>query len=144
MILTFLNRYRDAGLLLLRIGVGLYLALGHGWGKISGGPEAWTQIGQATGLIGIGFLPAFWGFMSAFAEFVCSLLVVLGLLFRPALILIVLNMAMAATRHIVTGQGSPELALIYGIVFLSLLFIGPGRYSIDAFFTNQRRHYRHI
>lgn len=144
MILTFLDRYRDAGLLLLRIGIGLFIAAAHGWGKISGGPETWTQLGQATQLIGLDILPAFWGFMSAFAEFVCGLLVVAGLLFRPALILLVLNMALAATRHIVTGQGSPELALIYGIVFLSLLFIGPGRYSIDAFFTTQRRHYGHI
>ena len=133
MILQFLDRYRNLGLLILRVCVGLYLVIGHGWGKISAGPEMWTQLGGTMDTVfGIGFLPAFWGFMAAVAEFVGGLLVVLGLLFRPALILLLLNMATAVSMHITTGQGSPELALIYGAVWLGLFFTGPGRYSLDA------------
>lgn len=141
MVLQFLDRFRDVGLLLLRVGAGLYMAIDHGWGKIAGGPERWTNLGGAVELIGIEFLPTFWGFMSGFTEFVCALLVVVGLLTRPALILLVLNMAMATTRHIVTGQGSPELAAIYGIIFLALLLTGPGRYSFDAHYNSKRRRF---
>lgn len=139
MILNALDKYRDFGLLLLRIGAGLYLALGHGWGKMAGGPEFWADHGQTMNLFGLGFLPSFWGFMSSFAEFFCALLVVLGLLFRPALILLILNMAVAATMHLSTGRGSPEQALMYGLVFLTLLFTGPGKYSLDTRLFESKR-----
>lgn len=142
MIWTHLNKYRDEGLLLLRVVVGLYLAFGHGWSKIAGGPEQWAGLGGVMGdVFGIGFAPAFWGFFSGFAEFVCALLVVAGLFFRPALVLIVLNMLVASLGHI-TGniQGGPELAVLYGIVALSLIFIGPGRYSFDEQIWGAERH----
>lgn len=138
MIWNVLERYRDVGLWFLRLGTGLYIAFGHGWGKISGGPETWSQIGDAMELFGIGFVPVFWGFMSAVAEFIGGLCVAAGFLFRPALVLLVINLAVAATMHVTTGQGSPERALIYGIVFLSLLFIGPGPYSLDIRLKSRR------
>lgn len=131
MIWTHLSKYRDAGLLLLRVVAGLYLALGHGWSKIAGGPSFWAEHGQTMELFGLGFLPSFWGFMSGFAEFFCALLVVIGLLVRPAALLVVLNMAVAVTMHLVTGNGSPEMALLFGTIFLSLMLIGPGKYSLD-------------
>lgn len=133
MIWTHLSKYRNLGLLFLRVAVGLYLALGHGWGKIVGGPEQWAGLGGVMGeIFGIGFLPTFWGFMSGVAEFVCALLVVVGFLTRPAALLVVINMLVAATGHM-TGaiDGGPEMALLYGVVFLSLVLVGPGRYSID-------------
>jgi len=40
-------------------------------------------------------------------------------------------MTVAANMHIQTGNGSPETALLYGIVFLALVFVGPGKYSVD-------------
>lgn len=141
MILQFLDRYRNLGLLILRVGLGLFVAFMHGWDKITGGPGMWTELGGTMDQVfGIGFLPTFWGFMAAVAEFVGGLLVVLGLLFRPALILLILNMATAATMHITTGQGSPELALVYGIAWLALFFTGPGRYSLDAQFGSSSGH----
>jgi len=125
--------FRNLGLLLLRAVFGLYMAFGHGLGKITGGPEQWAQLGGVVeGIIGFGFLPTFWGFMAAVAEFVGALLVAVGFLSRPASILLVLNMAVAALAHL-TGviDGSPESALLYGAVFLSLVFTGPGSFSVD-------------
>lgn len=132
MIWTNLGKFRDFGLLLLRALFGLYLAFGHGLGKITGGPERWAGLGGTMEIFGLGFAPTFWGFMAALAEFVGALLVAIGLLTRPAALLVTLNMSVAATAHI-TGaiDGGPEMALLYGIVFLSLLFIGPGKYSVD-------------
>ena len=131
---THLDKYRDFGLLFLRAAFGLYLAFGHGLSKITGGPSQWAELGGAMGLLGINFLPTFWGFMAAFAEFICSLLVVAGFVTRPALLLIVINMLVAANMHIQTGNGSPETALLYGIFALAMVFIGPGKYSIDEQF----------
>ena len=132
MIWSHLSKFRDLGLLLLRVTFGLYMALGHGWGKIAGGPEQWAGLGGTMEIFGLGFAPTFWGFMAAFAEFACALLVVVGFLTRPAALLVVINMAVAATAHI-TGaiDGGPEMALLYGFVFLSLILIGPKKYSID-------------
>jgi putative oxidoreductase len=135
MIWTSLGKFRDLGLLLLRAFFGLYMAFGHGLGKITGGPERWAGLGGTMEIFGLGFAPTFWGFMAAFAEFICALLVVVGFATRPAALLLVLNMSVAATAHI-TGaiDGGPEMALLYGAVFLSLLFVGPGKYSVDEQF----------
>jgi putative oxidoreductase len=132
MIWTSLDKFRDFGLLLLRVLFGLYLAFGHGLGKITGGPEQWAGLGGTMEIFGLGFAPTFWGFMAAIAEFVCALLVAVGFLTRPAALLVVINMSVAATAHI-TGviDGGPEMALLYGIAFLSLVFVGPGKYSVD-------------
>lgn len=133
MIWTHLDKYRDFGLLFLRAAVGLYMAFGHGLGKIMGGTGQWAQLGGVIeGILGFGFLPTFWGFMAAVAEFVGALLLTVGFLSRPAALLLVINMFVAAMAHI-TGviDGGPESALIYGAVFLSLVFTGPGAYSID-------------
>lgn len=133
MIWTHLDKYRDAGLLLLRLVFGTYMAFGHGLGKITGGPEQWAQLGGVMdGLFGIGFVPTFWGFMAAVAEFVGALLVAVGLATRPAAILVVINMLVAAFAHM-SGviDGGPELALLYGALFFGLIFTGPGKYSFD-------------
>jgi len=133
MVWSSLGGLRDFGLLLLRVVTGLYLAFGHGLGKITGGPEQWAGLGGTMEIFGLGFMPTFWGFMAAVAEFVGALLVAVGFVTRPAALLVVLNMAVAATAHI-TGaiDGGPELALIYAVVFLSLVFVGPGKYSVDG------------
>jgi len=138
MIWNHLDKYRDLGILLLRGLAGLYMAFGHGLGKITAGPESWANLGGAMSHLGITFLPTFWGFMAAIAEFVCALLIVAGLVTRPAAILLVINMTVAANMHIQTGNGSPETAIMYGIVFLTLIFIGPGKYSLDAQFGSTR------
>lgn len=123
---------RNLGLLILRVSFGLYMAIDHGWGKIVGGPERWAGLGGTMEMFGIDFAPTFWGFMASFAEFACGLLVVIGLFTRPALLLLIITMGVAATSHI-TGviEGSPETALLYAFAFFVLLLTGPGKYSID-------------
>ena len=83
------------------------------------------------GIIGLDFAPAFWGFMAAISEFGAALLVALGLVTRPAALLVALTMAMAATMHLVTGNGSPESALIYLVAFVAIMLYGPGKFSVD-------------
>ncbi len=132
MVLRNLDKYRDIGLLILRIGIGL-MFMGHGCPKLFGGPEKWELIGGAMQAIGIHFIPTFWGFMAAFSEFVGGALLALGFLTRPACILLLTTMFIAVYMHI--GKGDPFVkyshAVESGILFISLLLIGPGKYSLD-------------
>lgn len=140
MIWSTLSRYQDIGLLVLRVGVGgAYLWL-HGWGKISGGPEAWARYGGAMQHLGIEFAPVFWGFMAAFAEFGGGILVVFGLFFRPACALLMITMFVAVSSHLGRGDGwrGAAHALKMFFVFIGLATIGPGRYSVDHWLTRRR------
>jgi hypothetical protein len=42
-----MDRYRDLGLLILRVGFGLAFVWYHGYPKLAGGPEMWARIGDA-------------------------------------------------------------------------------------------------
>lgn len=129
-----LDKYRDHGLLVLRVGFGL-MFLYHGYPKIMGGIAGWEKLGLlAMQHVGITFMPAFWGFMAACAEFGGGLLLLLGLFTRPASLLLAVNMLVAVNLKFATGAGlaGAAPALEDGIVFLSLILLGPGRYSLDA------------
>lgn len=140
MVLHHLDEYRDAGLLIIRLGIGLSFAFVHGLGKITGGPERWEQIGGAAANVGLDFLPVLWGFLAAFAEFGGGLLLVLGLLFRPAVVLLFGTMVVAAVSHAQGAiPGSPWHAAELAVLFLGLILVGPGQFSLDEYFTRRRR-----
>lgn len=130
----------DFGLLLLRAGVGISLAVANGYGKITAGPQLWEKIGGAMSNLGIHFLPVFWGFMASFAEFFCALLVAIGFLTRSAALLVAFTMFVAAYTHLYNGDGFGDAshAIELLTVFAALLFTGAGKYSIDARFTIAR------
>lgn len=58
--------YPDFGMLVLRLGIGASFIIHHGYDKIAD-PGRWKGLGQQMSLLGIDFLPEFWGFMAAFA-----------------------------------------------------------------------------
>lgn len=132
--LEFLDKYDDIALLLMRVGLGASFIV-HGWPKISGGPSRWADSGvQFEAVTGIGFWPEFWGFMAAFAEFGGGILLILGLLVRPAAFLLACTMAVAFMWHV--GQGDDfkifSHSMELGFVFVGLFFLGGGDYSVDA------------
>jgi putative oxidoreductase len=121
------------GLLIFRVGIGISILL-HGLPKLTGGVEMWTYIGGSMSIFGITFAPAFWGFMAAVAESVGGLLFALGLFFRPAAILLTGTMIVALATHLAAGDDFMVFghALDLLIIFAASIFIGPGRYSLDA------------
>jgi putative oxidoreductase len=130
--LDSLGKYRNTGLLILRVGLGVMM-ITHGFPKLAKGPAGWEGLGGSMKVVGIDFLPVFWGFMGAAAEAVGGLFLILGLFFRPVNVLLVITMLIAALVHFGKGDGlsGASHAIELGIVFFSLIFIGPGKYSID-------------
>lgn len=136
---------RSTGLLILRVGIGGFMAT-HGFGKLQmlmGG-----QFDQMGDPIGIG--PHASLILVTGAEFFCALLVVLGLATRIAAPVVVVAMGVAAfvvhggdpwtmgegARLYMEKQAeswaSKEPALLFLIPFLALAFTGAGKFSLDA------------
>lgn len=140
------------GLLILRLGMGGYM-LTHGMGKLR-----MLLDGQAASFgdpIGVG--PTLSLVTTVLAEFLCSLLVMAGAGTRFAAALVVVVMGVAglvvhggdpwtsewAAKQFMAGTAkswaSKEPALLFAIGFLTLVFTGAGRFSLDHLFTTRRR-----
>ncbi len=122
------SRAADAGLLLLRVFVGLGLALAHGLGKLP--PSERFLAGVAE----MGFpFPVLFGWAAGLAEFGGGLLLAVGLLTRPAALFVGVTMVVAAfIRQAGSPFGERELALLYLAPALLFLLAGGGRYALDA------------
>lgn len=125
---------RDLGLLILRVGLGAAF-VAHGLPKLLAGPHGkpmgWESLGNMAHLP----MPVVFGFLAAVAETAGGLLVALGLLFRPACAVLFCNLLVALVMvHLRHGDSFLVYshALEDAVVFLGLVFIGPGRYSVDA------------
>lgn len=131
--LSFLGKYKDTGLLLVRVGLGISFLLLHGYPKLVGGPDMWKAVGGAMANVGIDFYPMVWGLLAGLVETLGGLFLVLGLFFRPTNILLSFTMLMAGVNHLAAGDGwavaSRPLELM--VVFMALILIGPGKYSVD-------------
>jgi putative oxidoreductase len=128
------DKYKNYGLLIIRVGLGI-MFIYHGLPKLMGGPAEWEKLGTAMGYLGIHFLPTLWGFLAAITETIGGLLVILGLLFRPVCILMVINLIVAAifTYDLSGSFGDAAHAIEDAITFAGLFFIGPGPYSLLRF-----------
>ena len=133
MLLKFLGKYRDAGLLILRLGLGLMFCL-HGLPKLAGGPKLWTALGKNMAHLGVDFFPVFWGFMAAATEGIGGILLILGFCYRPVCLFLTFTMVIASLKlhhDKADFQSAASRPIELAIVFLGLAFIGPGRFSID-------------
>src|SRR6188768_572793 len=103
MLLKFLGKYRDAGLLFMRLGLGVIIML-HGLPKLMGGPAKWKGVGMAMGNLGISIYPKFWGFLAATTEGIGGMLLIIGIFYRPVALLLAFTMAVAALQHHYSGD----------------------------------------
>lgn len=119
-----------AALLILRVFAGLSLFLKHGWEKLT----AYSMMVQHfPNPIHIGAHASL--AFALLSDGICSLLVVLGLVTRPAAAVILVNLltvfflvhhaAFFTNAHV-------ELVWLYIAAFATILFAGPGRFSVDA------------
>lgn len=116
----------DLGLLILRF-FSFAFMLTHGWPKFQKVVVGNFQFRDPLNL-GSG---ASLG-LAVFAEFFCSILIMLGLFTRPALLFNALTMIIAGfVVHASDSFQKKELALLYLVISVALLFTGPGKYAID-------------
>ena len=123
------------GLLVLRVGVGASMMLGHGWGKLSSFGTMSAKFADPYGLGATVSLA-----LAVFAEFFCSLLVVTGTFTRLATIPLIVTML---TAFLLIHGADPfprkELALMYLVPFVTLFVTGPGRFSVDYLILNRKQ-----
>jgi putative oxidoreductase len=127
-----LSKYKNFGLLVIRLGLGI-MFIYHGYPKLMGGIKTWVQFGSAAKYVGIHFLPVIWGLLAAVVETFGGFLLIIGLAFRPVCLLLIITLIVAAASHFGKGGGMPDAAhaIEDAIMFAGLLFIGPGKYSVD-------------
>ncbi len=123
----------EIGMALLRVGVGLTLAFGHGLGKL---PPEPGFVGLVEGL-GLP-VPVFFGWLAGLAELGGGLLLAAGVFTRPAAAAILITMLVAVLGahagdplFAPAGEPSKELALLYTLVALAFVAAGSGRLSGD-------------
>jgi putative oxidoreductase len=117
----------DAGLLILRLGAGLMM-LGHGYGKLVDLVQGNLAFADP---LGIGPVPS--KILATFAEFLCSLLVIVGFRTRWTAIPVAFTMLVAAfVVHAADPWPKKELALVYAVCFVSLAVLGGGRFGLDG------------
>ncbi len=126
------NKYQDEGLLVMRIGLGLMFMIVHGWPKLLAGPEVWANVGSAMPNFGLAHLSQGWGLMATLSQFIGGFCLIMGWMFRPAVAFLAVTMFVAAYGHLSAGEGWSKAshAIEVGIVFIGLLGVGPGAYSI--------------
>jgi putative oxidoreductase len=126
---TDMNEARvSAGILFLRIAAGGFMLAFHGWGKLINFGDRWGKFGDP---LGVGSELSL--ILTVFAEFFCSLALILGFKTRAAALPLLITMLVVATIvHADDPWNKKEFALLYAIPFLTLMFTGGGRYSLDA------------
>lgn len=123
--------HEDFGRLLLRLTVG-GLMLFHGLQKLIGGIDGIAGMLVAKGL------PGFIAYGVLIGEVVCPALIILGILVRPAALVLAFTMVVAWLMVGInntamldkTGAWAIESLVYFFVAALALAFLGAGRYSV--------------
>lgn len=129
-----MNRNNQAhfGLLVMRASLGVMFIL-HGYPMLLSGPPAWERLGSTMSLIGIDFMPLLWGLLAGLIQVLGGAMLILGLLTPYSCFSLAFVMTIATAFHLNKGDSFSELThpLELGLIMMSLILIGPGRFSID-------------
>ena len=125
----------NLGILFLRVSAGLFMLIGHGYGKLVGFSAMKDSFPDP---IGLGSMLSL--VLVIFAEFFCALAVTLGFKTRWASIPLTFNMLVAGLIfHANDPWAKQEFALLYVVPFFALIFLGSGSYSLDALICKKKK-----
>lgn len=125
---------KDIILLVIRIFIG-FAMLSHGFPKlqmlIEGKKDFYDFLGMGP-QITLG--------LTVFAEFACSILLILGLFSRIALGFLIFTMVIAGfVVHSADPFEKQELSLVYLCIYLMLMVFGTGNFSVDYLIEKRKR-----
>ena len=117
----------DVILFIVRVFIG-FAMLTHGYPKlvklVSGEEIQFYNFLGMGGKLSLG--------LAVFAEFVCSIFLILGLFTRWAASFLAFTMVIAAfVVHSADAFDAREMSLIYLSIYALILVLGPGKYSVD-------------
>lgn len=111
---------------ILRIGFGILMIPKHGWAKIQKFPELSETFMDFMGLgskISLSLV--------IFSEFICSILLILGLFTRAATIPLIITILVILNKNDWALFGKSELPIAFLFGYISILLLGGGKYSLD-------------
>ena len=115
------------GALILRLALGACMVY-HSYGKVV--PDH-AMDHYAHNIVSLG-LPYWLGYVSALTEFAGGILVLFGLLTRPAAALIAINMLVALVKvEVHQGLDASQLGVLLLTMAVSLVCTGGGAYALD-------------
>ena len=118
----------NSALFIARIAIGLMM-LTHGWPKLehllSGEPVQFASVFGLSATISL--------VLAVFAEVICSFFLIIGFATRLAVLPLIVTMLVAVLHiHGADPFSAKETATLFLLVFLMLLILGSGKYSVDA------------
>jgi putative oxidoreductase len=116
----------NIAMLAVRIVFGMIM-ISHGWDKLSHFATKQYKFMNFMGLgsgVSLGLV--------TFAEFFCSILLILGLFTRLATIPLLVTVFVILNFHHWQFYGDYELVPALAAGYFALLLVGPGKYSLDA------------
>lgn len=127
----FSTRYSENAfafaLLVLRIGAGGLMLMNHGYDKLMHFSQRAHRFSDP---FNIGPTTSF--SLVLFAEFFCAAFIILGLFTRLAAIPLIIAMSVVVwISHNGSFSGKGELPALFLAAFIAILFVGPGKVSID-------------
>lgn len=126
---------KDIILLIVRVFIG-FAMLSHGFPKL----QMLLDVGQIEFFDFLGLGPMISLILTVIAEFVCSILLILGLFTRVALGFLIFTMIIAGfVVHAADPFEKREMSMIYLSVYLLLMVFGAGKISIDYMIEKRKR-----
>lgn len=129
--MAFLAKYREAGLLVMRVSLGALFIILTGPVLLAGAAR-WAAFGAGIRALGFHSHLQVWGFLGALAGCTAGVLMIIGVFFRLG-VLLALVITLIYTLGAMHGGGfRAELAAVeLCAVLFGLLLVGPGKYSVD-------------
>ena len=133
--MRILDKLQPLGLVAMRIALGAVM-IAHGYPKV-------TNIHGVEKMFGSMGIPPWMAYLTAGAEFVGGILIIAGLLTRPAALAIFIDMVVAIAKvhwkNGLTGNNNYQLPMTLAAIALALIFFGGGPIALDGVIGRGRR-----
>lgn len=111
------------------------MLISHGWGKLINFGEKASVFPDP---LGVGSMMSL--SLAVFAEVFCSIAIILGFATRFVAIPLISTMFVAIfIIHADDPRQKKEFALLYLVPFLTLIFTGAGRFSLDSIIKKRKK-----